>query len=132
MGSGAAVESDKPHRLDSVRYREVKLQRLDAAALRKLAGDNNEINWILRFDQISEELEALLLKLRASLNGWFFHLQCVEDEGTGDNLTDQISHIKRSTDIDDCVEQLEQRDLKILGCTYVTWDSHWDDASNGA
>ena len=121
VGSSAAVESDKLPRIDSDKYRELKLQRLDAAALRKLAGEHNEINWILKFDQISEELEALLLKLRESLNGWFFHLLYLDAEA-GDNLIDQIVHIKGSVDIDKCVEQLEQRDLKILGGTYVTWD----------
>jgi hypothetical protein len=122
VGSSAAVESDKLPRIDSYKYHELKLQRLDAAALRKLAGEHNEINWILKFDQISEELEALLLKLRESLNGWFFHLQHLDD--SGDNLIDQISHIKRSVDIDKCVEQLEQRDLKILGSPYVAWNTH--------
>lgn len=105
-------------------YREFKLQRLDAAALRKLAGENNDINWILKFDQISEDLEKLLLKLREGLNGWFFQLQFADDEA-GDNLISQISHIKRSVDIDKCVEELEQRDFKILGGTYLAWDGHY-------
>jgi hypothetical protein len=125
VGSSAAVESSDLPRIDSNKYRELKLQRLDAATLRKLAGEHNEINWHLKFDQISEELETLLLKLRESLKAWFWHLQLLEDEA-GDNLTEQISHIKRSVDIDKCVEEFQQRDLKILGGTYVTWDSHRD------
>lgn len=121
-GSGAVEGTDVP-RIDS-KYRELKLQQLDAAALRKLAGEHNEINWLLKFDRISEGLEALLLKLRESLNGWFFHLQFLDDEA-GDNLIGRISDIKRSADIENCVALLEQEhDLKILAGTYVTWDSY--------
>ena len=42
-----------------------------------------EINWILKFDQISEDLEKLLLKLRENLKGWFFQWQFVDDEVGG-------------------------------------------------
>ena len=45
-------------------FREIKLQQLDAAALRRLAEENDEITWLLKIDQMSESLEATLLKLR--------------------------------------------------------------------
>src|SRR5262245_15599945 len=82
----SVVESHDPRD----QHREFKLQRLDAAALRKLAGEHNDINWILKFDQISEDLETLLLKLRESLKGWFFQRDFLDDEA-GDNLTIQIA-----------------------------------------
>lgn len=44
--------------------REIRLQPLDATALRRIAGQTGEISWFLNIDQISEELEALLLRLR--------------------------------------------------------------------
>src|ERR1019366_6713038 len=52
-------------------YSDIKLQQLDAAALRQLASETDEITWFLRIDQMSEELEAVLLRLRKSLRGWF-------------------------------------------------------------
>jgi hypothetical protein len=124
LTGSSAIEGSDPPRIDSNKYRELKLQRLDAAALRKLAGEHNEIDWLLKFDRISEGLEALLLKLRESLNGWFGHLHHYPDYETGDNLVDAISDIKRSADIENCVALLEQEhDLKILGGTYVSWES---------
>jgi transcriptional regulator with XRE-family HTH domain len=132
VGSSVVEGHDVVHPRDD-QHREFKLQRLDAAALRKLAGENNDINWIIKFDQISEDLEKLLQRLRESLNGWFFQRDFLDDEA-GDNLTIQIAHIKRSVEIDKSVEELEQRDFKILGGTYVTWDSNlrvWDAPKQG-
>src|SRR5262245_3702148 len=41
--------------------REIKLERLNASSLRELASETDEINWSLKIDKLSEELEALLL-----------------------------------------------------------------------
>src|SRR6476659_8644509 len=79
VGSGMAESHDSDHEHRD-QYRELKLQRLNAAALRKLAGENDEINWILKFDQISEDLEKLLLRLSENLKGWFFQEQFLFDE----------------------------------------------------
>jgi hypothetical protein len=103
-------------------FREIKLQQLDAAALRRLAEKTDEIAWLLKIDQMSESLEATLLKLGESLRGWFHHLLTVEDSDAPYNLVDQISYIKTSADIDKCVEQLAKANLKIYGGTYVRWD----------
>lgn len=118
-GTGTVETNERP-RNDSVKYRELRLQRLDAATLRKRA--HHDINWILKVDRISEDQETLLRKLHESLNLWVLHLELLDDD-SGENLIDQISYIKRSTDIDKCVEELEQCDLKILGGTFVRWDS---------
>ena len=59
---------------DGFHFREIKLQQLDAAALRRLAGETDQITWLLKIDQMSESLEATLLKLRESLRGWYHHL----------------------------------------------------------
>ena len=61
-----------------VHFREIKLQQLDAAALRRLAGETERIIWLLKMDQISESLEATLLKLRESLRGWYSHVVDIE------------------------------------------------------
>jgi DNA-binding XRE family transcriptional regulator len=104
-------------------YCDIKLQRLDVTALRRLASQTDEITWFLNIDQMSEELEALLLRLRENLRGWFNHLLGIEfGPEEQDNLLDQISYIKRSADIDKCVEELAQRKFKISGGTYVAWE----------
>ena len=115
-------------------FREIKLQQLDAAALRRLAEETEEITWLLKIDQMSEPLEATLLKLRESLRGWFLHLLGIEYEpDTQDNLISQISYIKTSADIDKCVEQLAKANLKICGGTYVGWNKqlHCPDVNDG-
>ncbi len=101
-------------------YREIKLQQLDAAALRKLAGQHELITWHLKIDQISDELEALLLKLHNSLKNLYLHILTVEDPGL-DDLENQISQIKNLTDIDKGVEALAQHKVKMFGGTYLFW-----------
>lgn len=101
-------------------YREIKLQQLDGAALRNLAGETDEITWSLHIDQISVEVEAILSNLGDSLRHWYFHL-CMGPDET-DNLKQQISYIKVSADIEKSVEELAQHKLKIFGGTYVSWD----------
>ena len=107
---------------DGYHFREIKLQQLDAAALRRLAGETDQITWLLKIDQMSESLEATLLKLRESLLGWYEHLNGFGDPDAKDNLVDQISSIKTSADIDKSVEQLAAQNLKIYGGTYVHWN----------
>jgi hypothetical protein len=109
---------------DGCRLREIKLKQLDGTALRSLAGETDQISWSLKIDQISEELEALLLKLRKSLKGLFFHILTVEDPGM-DDLENQISQIKTSAGIDEMVEELAQKKMKIYGGTYVFWARRW-------
>jgi hypothetical protein len=106
---------------DEPQFAEIKLQRLDSAALRKLAGEAQGISWFLDVDQIPDDLEAALLKLRDALNGWFHHLN-VGPTDPADDLASEISHIKDSADIDKGVEELARRKLKIFGGRYVFWD----------
>ena len=106
---------------DGCRLREIKLKLLDGTALRSLAGETDQISWFLKIDQISDELEALLLKLKKSLNGLFFHVLTVEDPGM-DDLENQISQIKTSAGIDEMVEALAHQKMKIYGGTYVFWE----------
>jgi hypothetical protein len=107
-------------------FREIKLQQLDAAALRRLAGETDKITWLLKIDQMSESLEATLLKLRESLRGWWDHLnewpELAEQTDAQDNLVDEISSIKTSADINKSVEQLAAENLKMYGGTYVCWN----------
>jgi transcriptional regulator with XRE-family HTH domain len=121
LGPNAADKPEDVSGGDEYQYREIKLQRLDAAALRQLARETDEITWLLKIDQMSEELEALLLKLEKSLHGWFVKFLTLEDPGM-DTLLDQISHIKTTTNIDKCIEELVQHKLKIYGGTYVFWN----------
>ena len=108
---------------DGYHFREIKLQQLDAAALRRLAGETDQITWLLKIDQMSESLEATLLKLRESLRGWYAPPPIeFGDSDAKDNLVSQISSIKTSADIDKSVEQLAEQNLKIYGGTYVHWD----------
>ena len=107
---------------DGFHLREIKLQQLDAAALRRLAGETNKITWLLKIDRMSDSLEATLLQLRESLLGWNFHLTGFGDPDEKDNLTDQISSIKTSANIDKSVEQLAAQNLKIYGSTYLYWE----------
>jgi hypothetical protein len=106
--------------IDDCQYREIKLQQLDAAALRKLASETDEITWFLNIDQMPELLETQLLDLRKSLNGWFEHIN-VRPQEKEDNLLDQISYIKTSANIDKYVNELAKHKLKIFGGTYVSW-----------
>jgi hypothetical protein len=102
-------------------FREIELQQLDAAALRRLVDEIVQITWFLKIDQMSESLEATLLKLRESLLGWHHHLMGFGDPDAKDDLVDQISFVKTSADIDKSVEQLAAQNLKIYGGTYVRW-----------
>jgi len=121
LGPGTVDKRENISSVGGYEYREIKLQQLDAAALRHLAAETgDEIGWFLKIDQMSEELEAVLLKIGECLSGWYFHILTIEDSGL-DNLRNQISQIKTSTDIDKCVEELSQHNLKIFGGTYVCW-----------
>jgi hypothetical protein len=104
------------------RFPEIKLRQLDAGALRKLAGEYGDINWLLQVDKISEEQETLLLNLRENLRGWHHQALGIEDpDEERDNLCDQISRIKKSVGIDTCVEELAKHNLRIFGGTYIVW-----------
>jgi hypothetical protein len=110
--------------LDDQQYREINLQQLDGVALRKLASETDIIIWFLNIDQISGELEATLLKLRASLHGWYEHIHPVDVEDPeyqNDNLKGEISHIKTSAGIDKSIEELARYKLKVFGGTYLAW-----------
>ncbi|MEJ2435033.1 MAG: hypothetical protein P8Y53_18440 [Pseudolabrys sp.] len=121
LGPNADDKSENTFSDEACQYRELKLQQLDATALRKIAGETEKIAWFLKINQVPEELEGLLLNLRTSLNGWFFHIVGVEDPEM-DDLENQISYIKTSANIDKSVEALARHKLKIFGGTYVTWD----------
>jgi hypothetical protein len=122
LGPSTLDEVKNSSSLDSYQFREIKLPQLDAATLRRLAEENNEITWLLKIDQMSESLEATLLKLRESLVGWYIHINGFGDPDAKDNLDDQISFIKTSADIDKSVEQLSAQKLRIYGGTYVSWE----------
>ena len=127
QGSNALGKSDGARGIDDYQFREIKLQQLNAAALRELVSKTDHITWSLNIDQVSDELEATLLKLRNSLRGWHEHIQCGwawSDPEDQDNLDGQISYIKTSADIDKRVEELAQRKLKIFGSTYIAWEKH--------
>jgi hypothetical protein len=120
LASNEVTKNEGGNNIDDYQYGEVKLQQLDGAALRKIAGETDEITWSLHIDQISPEVEAVLLKLQASLKHRHLHL-CIGPEETN-NLADEISWIKTDTDIEKSVEELAQHKLKIFGGTYVSWD----------
>jgi DNA-binding Xre family transcriptional regulator len=103
-------------------YREIPLQRLDATGLRRIADETGKITWLLKIDHMSEELEALLMRLEKSLDGWSHHSAVMVFEPQEQiKLTDQISAVKTSADIDKIVEELAQKKLKIYGGTFVHW-----------
>jgi hypothetical protein len=117
-------------------YQEIKLQKLDGVSLRQLAGETDTREWFLNVE-LSAELEAALLKLRKTLDEWFqgthmgFDPEWAHSEG-GDNLLNQIEHIKTSADIDKSVAELAQHKLKIFGGTYVAWGKGSGVASDGS
>jgi hypothetical protein len=118
LGPGTLDEVENGSSLDTLQIREITLQRLDAGALRQLAEATDTIFWLLKIDQMSESLEATLLKLSESLRGWWLHSNVLDEPN---NLVGQISYIKTSSDIDQSVEQLAKENLKICGATYVFW-----------
>jgi transcriptional regulator with XRE-family HTH domain len=121
IGSQTA-DSESSSASVSSQYSEVKLQHLDAAALRKFAENGPNIHWMLQIDQVPTELEQLLLKLDAAFSAWFFHIYGIDDpEHQQDNLREQISFIRTSTEIDECIAELANRSLKICGAQYVLW-----------
>jgi hypothetical protein len=82
-----------------------------------------KITWLLKIDQMSEEVEALLTKLEKSLDGFFGHIVQIEFSSEHEiNLTEQIARVKTSTDIDRIVEDLAQKKLNIYGGSYVLWE----------
>jgi hypothetical protein len=122
LGPSTLDDVENGSSLDTCQFREITLQRLDAGALRRLAEENAYIFWLLKIDQMSESLEATLLKLDKSLIEWWRHVNVLNLEEAPDNLVGQISYIKTSADIDKCVEQLAKENLKIYGGTYIFWD----------
>jgi len=118
LGKSTLDEVENSSSLDTYQIREIKLQQLDAAALRRLAEEADQITWLLKMDQMSESLEATLLKLRESLQAWNDHRHSFDPH----DLIDQISTIKTSAKIDKSVEQLAEQNLKIYGGTYVHWN----------
>src|SRR3974377_1457913 len=118
LGPDAGDKSAHVSNNNAYRYREIRLQRLDAAALREFAVETGNINWFLKVDQMSDELEALLLRLRNSLNAWFEVGRGMFEPGT-DDLENQISKIKTSANIDKSIEELAHHDLQICGGTYI-------------
>jgi Cro/C1-type HTH DNA-binding domain len=122
QGSNAVGKSEgAPSGVNNYQYREIKLQQLDGAALRKLAGEHNEITWFLSMDRMYQELENTLLNLRENLRGWYAHNHVYPGDNQ-DNLDAEISHIKWSAVIDDGIEELAQHKMKIFGGTYVAWE----------
>jgi DNA-binding Xre family transcriptional regulator len=113
-------ESEDVSGVNKYQFREIRLQRLDAAALRERLAWTSEITWFLKIDHMSESLEEALKNLRESLRRWSFNLSQIEDPGA-DNFDEEMSRIKSSTDIDKCLEQLTQHKLKIYGGDYVRW-----------
>jgi hypothetical protein len=103
------------------RIREIKLQQLDGAALRKLASEADERIWFLNIDQMSDELKATLLKLRKALDVWWEHNN-IGPPDERDNLEAEISYIETSIDIDESVAELVQHKLKIFGGSYLFWN----------
>jgi hypothetical protein len=119
--------SDAPDKNEHVssndlRFREIKLQQLDGAALRKLAleVEVDERIWFLNIDQMSDELKTTLLKLRKALDVWWEHHN-IGPSDERDNLEEEISYIETSTDIDESVAELAQHKLKIFGGRYLFW-----------
>jgi hypothetical protein len=104
-------------------HRDIELQQLDASALRRIASETDEINWLLKIDRMTEELEALLLKLGKSLHAWFMH-DNISLSPTKHSLAEQIEGIKMSTEIDKGIEELKVHDLKLFGSTYVAWQKN--------
>jgi hypothetical protein len=130
QASNEADQNEGPGRIDDYQYREIKLQQLDGAALRKLAGETDEITWFLNIDRISIELESALKNLQKCLKGWFFHLNLANDpDDDNDNLLDAISYVKTSGNIDETIKELARHKLKIFGGTYIAWqkeDTLWN------
>jgi hypothetical protein len=121
----ADTNEDAGSSINELQYREIKLQQLDAAGLRKLARETDEITWFLNINQMDDWLEGRLLELRNSLKGWF---ECInggpggpDDPEYQDSLRDQISYVKTSVGIDKAIEELARHKLKIFGGTYVAW-----------
>jgi len=129
LASNAADNNEAAERIGELnersKTRELKLQRLDGAALHKLASEAYKINWFLNIDQMSCNptlLEIQLKGLQKNLKKWWHHINGVDPDDDEDNLLQQLSYFRTSSDIDKCVEQLAKDKLKILGGTYVFWE----------
>jgi hypothetical protein len=122
VGTGTPDHGKEAVSADVYQRREIKLRRLDATGLRRLADQTGRITWLLKIDQIPEEVEALLTKLEQSLEGWFVHsAQIAFASDHQISLTDQIARVKTSAHIDRIVEELAQKKLNIYGGSYVRW-----------
>lgn len=121
LASNEVTKNEGGNNINDYQYGEVKLQQLDGAALRKLASETDEITWFLHIDQISAEVEAILLGLREDLRYRYMH-ECMYGPDDTNNLAQEISYIKASADIEKSVEELAKHKLKIFGGTYVSWD----------
>jgi hypothetical protein len=118
----APVEKHQVSNSGEYHYREITLQRLDSTGLRRIAEETRKIAWLLKIDHVSEELEALLMRLEKCLHGWSHHSAVMYFESQEQiELTKQISAVKTSADIDKIVEELAQQKLKIYGGTFVHW-----------
>jgi hypothetical protein len=120
-GFNAADKVENVSAITPYEHRDIELQQLDASALRRIASETDEINWLLKINRMPEELEALLLKLGKSLHAWFMHDKISLDPEANDNLADQIEGIKMSIEIDTSIEEFKGHGLKLFGSTYVRW-----------
>ena len=118
----AANPVEKHQVIVEYHYREITLQRLDATELRRITEAAEKVNWLLKIDHMSEELEALLMRLEKSLDAWSHQSPVVVFEWLEQiKLAEQIAAVKTSADIDKIVEELARRELNIYGGTYLHW-----------
>jgi hypothetical protein len=119
VGSQTADKGERGSVGEQSEYSEIKLQQLDAASLPKVFEGARMIKWFLQIDQMPIELEMLLDKLSDALKTRF--AGPTRHQGT---LQDQITRLRASTDIDKCIVELIERNLKVCGKAYVFWERH--------
>jgi hypothetical protein len=112
--------------------REIILQPLNAKLLRELiealdppmASDGTlSVNWILKIDQITNDLEAELVSFESLVQEWTPLLFGWDHWGNGKShgLKGQLAKIKMATDVETHIQAFSAANLRLFGGNFVWW-----------
>lgn len=113
----------------SPRLRELSLEPLNAKRLRELlekmarnSGAQGDIKWQLNIEDITDEIKSQLVKFKDCLNEWKLMLNgWAQWRDRNQDLEAQLAKIKMAKEIEICIKQIVDENLKLFGATFLWW-----------